>query len=729
MNSALNKLLLFLVICAVAALSLRKLSNYDFWQHMASGRYMAESGEILTRDVFSYTIRGKEWVNHQWLSQLLMYLGYRAVGAEGMVFLKALLFVITFTIILTIGFRKETCFLSAAIALLAALTASGRLMVRPEAFTLFLTSVYLAILFRNEYGGRDGDRTLYLLVPLQLLWANLHGGSIVGLGLIWIFIVGDFADSRIPGRFRERSAGGSRKERALLIVGLLAMGACFCNPSGWHLLLRPFQAFASPSFMSDIGEWSPTFSGPPETRGLAQSFYAVFLGIAAAAALLDLKRAGCSSLLLLAVFAYLSLKARRNMALFALVAAPITVRCLNDLFLPLFRRGGRPARFVRATASSMLMAACLLLLFAVSTDRYYVADNSSTRFGIGIHPRAYPRGGADFILENDIPGRVFNNYDLGSYLMWRFHPGRGVFVDGRNDLYGEEFMSAVHKRVLSEPLYWERVASDFGINCAIIRHHALEVKDLLRTLHSSKEWVPCYIDELCIVFLRDSAPLDDLVRRYRLDLENCDAAPARGGRADDEERPGVLADLLDRYPPKVEFPFGTLHTATFFTTIGLNDRAAEEYRKAAALQPGSAEIRNSLGIALNESGRHTGAEESFREALALEPDHAAARNNLALSLIKQGRCAEAEEELMLLVSQRPGYALAHNSLGICYDTQGRRLEARAAWMRALELDPFFRPARVLLEGTRYPGAMRALPGHGETNERSARWRAREAGKR
>src|SRR5207253_2014580 len=85
------------------------------------------------------------------------------------------------------------------------------------------------------------------------VWANLHGGVIVGLILISLWVGGEAAGQRL---FR-RTSPGLAPLAGGLAASFLAVGL---NPNGFHVYAYPFQVLGHPEVMDYITEWwSPNF--------------------------------------------------------------------------------------------------------------------------------------------------------------------------------------------------------------------------------------------------------------------------------------------------------------------------------------------------------------------------------------------------------------------------------------------------------------------------------------
>ena len=165
-------ILLFLFLFILASF---ELNDPDTWLHLKTGQYILSNKSVPKADIYSFTMEGKEWINHEWLSQVIFYGVHRVTGINGLIFLRIIILLCLFGLLLGIGYKRNSHLFILLLTLLAILTAKERFRIRPELFSMFFLSIYLFILER-----KIRTRYLYLLPFLQILWANMHGYYILG---------------------------------------------------------------------------------------------------------------------------------------------------------------------------------------------------------------------------------------------------------------------------------------------------------------------------------------------------------------------------------------------------------------------------------------------------------------------------------------------------------------------------------------------------------------------
>src|SRR6185369_6245601 len=309
MNTTLRRTFEVYVFVFAFLLASRPLSDGDFWWHLKTGEYIVRDLSIPHVDFYSFTVPGKPWVAHEWLSEVIFYLVYSRAGFNTLIFIFTVLTVLAFWIV----FRRTRAhpFVKGFAVLLSVWSILPTMGVRPRTFTLLFAAIYLALLHR--FVREREKKAIWWLVPLMILWVNLHAGYLLGLVLIGVAMAGVVLDARFAG---EKLAWPRLKTLGLVFVACLV--AVNLNPQGPRIFVFPFEFFLSPVQQDQIVDWlSPDF----HQRELLPLLLLIMLTSAALA--LSPKRVRPSELLLYLATLYMTLKSNRHMAIFALVAGPM----------------------------------------------------------------------------------------------------------------------------------------------------------------------------------------------------------------------------------------------------------------------------------------------------------------------------------------------------------------------------------------------------------------------
>jgi hypothetical protein len=449
----------------------RLLIDPDTMWQITVGQWIIDHRAVPTTDVYSFTMRGEPWISTQWLAQVFYAKAYALAGWSGPVVLAASGIAATFALLtkfLVRRFNEGTALVFVAAAL--ALTVP-HLLARPHVLALPLMVAWVGGLI---VAADRREAPSFWLLPLMMLWANLHGGFVFGLVLI-----APIAADAVIG-------ADEAKQKSLLLrwfaFGLAALIASCVNPYGWNALLASQKILALGGALPLIMEWKPAdFSslGPFEICLLLGIGLALFRGI----------KLPAMRIVLLLGLLHMSLAQGRAAEILALLAPII-------LAAPLARQIGR----VDSANSNVVSAArgVLLASLAVVLLAGTVAYASVHRFEP--HTRGSPVAAVTELKKLNL-SRVFNDYDFGGYLI---SSGVAPFIDGRTELYGEKFF-VDHNAAsgLMEPDNLFRLLEQYNIEATLMRTQSAATKLLDRV----DGWQKIYSDDIATIHLRKPGAL------------------------------------------------------------------------------------------------------------------------------------------------------------------------------------------------------------------------------
>jgi hypothetical protein len=484
-----RRLTTLILFIALFAMAVRETMDPDMWWHLRTGQVVLEQGVPQT-DLFSYTVPHHDWIVQQWLTDVLMWLVYRAVGFGGLMLLFAAAVSAAFWFVYSVSAGRP--YLAAFVTLLAFLAAALPMGVRPQMFNVFFLALFIHLL-EGYKDGRYRRRTLYLLPFLTLLWANMHSGFLAGVALLAVYAGGEGVGLFLGPRDERNLQWPDVRLLALLAVAGLA--ASLINPHGYRLTLFPLFTLGSSAIQQNILEWrSPDFHSP----------YFWFFGLTLAMGVLGWlwspRRPTWTELLLFGGTAAAGLLSARHIPLFAVTAVPIIARHWQEALAetrlaPLLGPAPTlsPSRALVATNWMLLF----LILFGATiwvADR--LAGNAQT-----IEAR-FPVAAVDFLEESGLAqGRVYNHYDWGGYLIWRGIP---VFVDGRTEVYGDDFFRT-YLLTFNLDEQWRQPLDDFAVDYVLMKR----TSPLATLLAVSPEWDERYADDVARIFVRAGAAMEE----------------------------------------------------------------------------------------------------------------------------------------------------------------------------------------------------------------------------
>ena len=482
MSKSLLKIIQIYIFIYVFLFAARPINDADFWFHLKTGQYVFSTHSVPRNELFSFTYRGIPWVAHGWLSGVFFYSVWTTVGPKFLIFVFALLTVVAFWI----AFKRANSHpLFAGLAVLIGVwTAIPNLGVRPRVFSILFVSIFLAFLHGFTKGIRE--RWIWLLIPMLALWANLHGGFLLGLALIALTAVGMVLDRAVgvleqPDLFLPRL-----KKLALLFVGCGLAG--LVNPYGIGLYTKPIAVLRSPIFQDLVTDWmSPNFH-------LASNRPLLLLIIMTIGVLaLSPKRPKPGELLLFLTMLYATLKTQRNAVFFALVSVPLFATFCQSWFESTsFGRTFGVARAHSDSRLAVLLSVGFFLPIILFAGRLKATFYSNpTQESLEVPVRA-----VEYLKQNGLTGNTLTVPNVwGAYVFWAA-PNNPVYIDGR-DVYPDAFVKE-YVDVYQGRLDWHPSFAKHNVQLVLIEPDRV----LARELAESSEWEKIYQDNMSLVFKR-----------------------------------------------------------------------------------------------------------------------------------------------------------------------------------------------------------------------------------
>jgi hypothetical protein len=357
-------------------------------------------------------------------------------------------------------------------------------------FSMLFASVFVCVL--GDYYLEKRTMAIWWLLPLTILWVNIHAGFAMGLALIFLTIAGLVVDAVVS---HEQNAAHTWRRIRTLILLLVACGAAVAiNPSGMRMYSYPFETLTSRAMMQYIQEWrSPNFHEP-----MFQAL-ALFFLVTLAALALSRKRVRPGQLLLLLVTAFATLRSSRNVPFFVLIAIPVVAEHLWSWAVDhgwglRLSKEERP-ELGRTSLVKLFLNITLLLLTPLTVIALHVG-NSVTNQPI-TEAKSYPAAAVDFIANNNLPQPIFNEYVWGGYLIWRLYPNYRVSMDGRADVYGDDLIDEFLSVHDGEPK-WRESLDRRGVRTVLVQPD-VPLASLLRV---DAGWQTVFEDQSSIIFVR-----------------------------------------------------------------------------------------------------------------------------------------------------------------------------------------------------------------------------------
>lgn len=474
-----SKRLLFaaILLFGLLAMTARSATDPDLWWHLGTGQWMVEHGRVAHTDHFSFTRGGSPWISHEWVSEIALFEIWRHAGPGALIAFSSIVTTAGFLLLYWRCPGKPHW--AAALTVLGATASASSWGVRPQMFTFTLASLLLWLL---ELAERR-PRLLLLILPVFLLWLNLHAGFALGPALLLIYAI---------GLIFEGLAGTTpwMQSRPIIARVLLITLACLAlvplNPSGLQLYRYPLETLRSTGMRSLIVEWfSPNFH-----RGLYVPLLLVFLFLLIALAYSSTRIKG-RILLPLVFTAVAALDAVRHIPIFILIAIPVIAAAIpSSPALPAPTRQHRIPGNIQTIFNAA--AVTFLALFAMLRWVDLARDQQAREVAL------FPQRAVEFLQTTRQPERLFAYYNWGGYVIWKLGSKYRVFADGRADLYGDGLLRECIQTIPQLQKGWEKVIETWNVQTILVPPSSA----VAQALFLDPRWTAAYGDHQAVIFIR-----------------------------------------------------------------------------------------------------------------------------------------------------------------------------------------------------------------------------------
>lgn len=434
----------------------------DVSWHIAAGRWIIEHLAVPRTDPFSFTMTGKPWIAFEWGSEVIYATAYNLAGHAGLAAVVALALMALFGTLF--WYLRDK---AGPVALLVAfggtyLVLQPFIMARPHVLAWPFLAFWSALMFRYRDQGRPPPLALALFV---FVWANLHGSYFAG----FVVSAACALDALVAVNFERKAF------LRWLLFGILILVAALLNANGIEGVLYPLQVSGMDTLPA-IGEWQP--SSPRSTP----VFYFLLLSVTGALLWKRPKFTPGELLLLLFTLA-LAFTHIRHQSVFIILAAMIVTPKLAS---PVREQAGPMfASAAEARAWGAAAAAAALAIVSVRTI-------------MPLQPRetfSNPRGLIAHVPPELRSQPVLNDYSMGGPLILA---GIRPFIDGRSDMYGDDYFKIYLKMNDGDWATFNRMVKKYGFRWTILQKE----NRLVEKLDASPEWRRVYSDKVGVIHVR-----------------------------------------------------------------------------------------------------------------------------------------------------------------------------------------------------------------------------------
>jgi hypothetical protein len=463
------------------------MADPDLWGYMSFGRLFWSRFDFPYHDFSSYTPTKPLWVYHEWLTGVIFYPIHKYLGAAGLQGLKYFIGLGTAVLIYKTAKIRGASTQASIICLLliSPFFSFAYSPVRAQVFTNLFLVLTFYILEKSKQA--DLPCCLWWLAPIFLLWANLHGGFVTGLGVIGLFATGESISRQ--------------KARPYWLILVPATLITLINPYGFEYWIYLKDALFMPR--PDIDEWHSVFFALKNGEFSANNLIFIILFILAFFMLLTSRSRHFSDILLVMVTSLLAFKHVRHQSMFFLIMG-----CCGPIYLTrawnIIQRSSTQAGHWNKVIKGFTLILFLYLFFFFGS-RFVTGQPFDLTLRDISNGRAaadnYPVGAVEFIRKHGIKGNILTEFSWGEYIIWSLPESR-VAMDGRYETLYTEKTAREYFEFTRGGIGWREYLDKYPHEMILFRQEST-VRALLR---SEPQWTQVYSDSDCILFILKKTP-------------------------------------------------------------------------------------------------------------------------------------------------------------------------------------------------------------------------------
>jgi hypothetical protein len=451
------------------------LSDPDTFLHITLGNWILQNGRFPDVDQFSYTAFGKTWLATDWIPELTFAALYKAGQWQGVTEIVAVTCALISGVLCFYLSTKLRLSIALGLTAMIVILISPHFLARPVIFSYLLLLLWIVLILeiedQDDWAGWRG----FILIPLMLLWANVHGSFTFGLTVFYLFLC-----NAIWVLYNKKDL--QRLRRLLVLLVGVTVAAVF-TPYGPLSALKTAQLMSDP-VLTNINEWHvPDFQRDP--------FHLVtIVGLFALLVYFGIRLRGPRLLTLLLVTAF-ALEYKRGLALFALVAPLLLVRPLSVCvpWVGIQDHALDPVLRFANKRSCIIALACTVAVAITGVTMWTTGPRIQPSTEIA------PEEAVTAARLNGFKGNVLNSFGFGAYLIFKGIP---TFVDGRVELYGNQFLRRYFDAMqLTNSDEATRILKQYDVHWAL-----LQPGEPIAFMLKADGWVQLYGDHSAIVLAK-----------------------------------------------------------------------------------------------------------------------------------------------------------------------------------------------------------------------------------
>lgn len=527
-NSLFNYILLATFALFICYFTTFKITGDDdvFW-HLATGKYIIETHQVPSTDIFGYMTQGQEWMPFEWGWDVITYTIYSFSGYNGISIFRTIIFLLIFYIYFLILRKFKVSYTINFITLFfLAFAIIDRLSPRPHLMSYLSFALLLLIIVQYRYVNRSNYKILYYIPLIFLIWANMHMGIIAGMFLLSIYVLSEVIMAfRTKKNTNYEIAPLSKPDTVrLLLIFLASVLVLLVNPNFYQTYLYAYN-HTKMKMLETVNEWISPFSDK-YSDSFVSILYKIMLFSGVLVLFYSVKKKDIFPALLYIGFAIYSVRAMRFTVDYVLILFVFLVVSIN-YFLNLIKNEDiKDFIFKKPVIKIVLSLFFIFLTTTVSSNDLYLKYLLYYRVtGFGINSDFIPTQMFDFMKESKVTEtgeRIFNHFGTGGFFVWNF-PDKKNFIDSRN--LNDDIFFKYNQLIVKRPGF-EQKLEEYGIDYAIylapdlVRGPQEMEQTIISYFCKSKDWKLVFWDDKSFLWVKNLPKFSELINKYEYKYVN-----------------------------------------------------------------------------------------------------------------------------------------------------------------------------------------------------------------
>jgi len=447
----------------------------DIGRHLTNGReILSGNWKVLYSNHYSYTMPEAKFVNHHWLSGVFFFLIEQAAGLKTLHLFHILLYSTGLIFLLKIIKKHSNHFLTLTLGIAAALLLSARAEIRPETFGYVFICHSLWQLDKILSEKKIKWQQFLLLLVQQILWVNLHISFIFGIFVFSVPILVQFLKNE------------KKFSKQLVFLNINLTLISLVNPHFLLGLIQPLAIFHDYGYkiVENQNLW---FLLKIINKSNLYYWFLLLLTFL----LVTWKNFLFDEDLIFAITGLiLGFIALRNLPLLAIFLLPYLGQKINQI-----------ANKLQCTNWQIEESTKKLFLLIIFSSILLISYPTRLKNKIKLGDFSEQHQAAEFFEKKQLKGPIFNNYDLGSYLIYHLYPHEKVFTDNRPEAYSKKFFEQTYIPMQENPKIWSEMSKKYNFQTIFFGTRDLTPwgQKFLYLIKQNPNWQLTYEDQFCLI--------------------------------------------------------------------------------------------------------------------------------------------------------------------------------------------------------------------------------------